>query len=265
MAERNRLKRREKRQLMKDLKKLEHFIGLSRTRLSGYLVSFDQNRTCILPRNIVIGILEKIRVPVEGFVVDILCDAMEENGAIDYRLLFKGGYCNMVDKHMNRLDQAERNVNRDTSEESCVEKDDKGSGVVNGGFSDSRDGPLEGLGSTNLLTFSTMEGKIGEWSETIKEESYRQFMKLIYFCQKHDLMLDYSLVKKGINMINRVHVHVHVQCRWLYSKLFDIMSDESPGYMLLWRLHFNEFSMCHYNRHDCFYKPTSCTVHVLCN
>ena len=181
---------------MKDLEKLEHFIGLSRTRLSGHLVSFDQNRTCILPRNVIIGILDRVRVPVEDFVIDILCDGLEENGMIDYRLLFKRGYCDIVDKYMNSLDKIEQNMNKDSSNESCVEKDKMCSSVVDTGSSIIRD-HKEAMDSKSLLTFSTMNGEIGEWSEKIKEESYRQFMKLIEFCEDHGIELDHSLVKKG--------------------------------------------------------------------
>ena len=191
MAEQNRLRRKEKRLLFKDLKKLEHFIGLSRTRLAGYLVQFDQKRTYLIQRVVIAEILTKIRVPVEDFVIDILCDALEHEGMIDYRSLFKGGYANIVEKYMERLEtqrQQAIKIHID-SEEGCTRKEEESMTEA----TNSRDGAE----SSTLLARSTLSGKIGEWSDVLREESYRQFEKLMEFCQKRQLMLNRSLAERG--------------------------------------------------------------------
>ena len=130
-----------------------------------------------------------MRVPVEEFVVDILCDALEKEGKIDYRLLFKGGFANAVEKYLEELEKHGDNGSTKKKASHTVQEE-----VVSGDALSFRDG-IEEYGIRP--TISTMEGRNGEWSQALKQESLKQFADLIEFCHKHQISLDQSLVERG--------------------------------------------------------------------
>lgn len=186
LEERNRLLRLEKRRLMKDLQKLENFVKLSRTRLAGFYVYFEQQELYRIPREIVAEIFERIRVPVETFVIDILCDALEFREMIDYRLVFEGGYTDLVKKYMEKL-KSNADLTKSIEKIDSSEKDGNEIESVKSVYID----------DANPYCMSTMSGDTGVWARKSKEESHQQYEKLMEFCLEHNITLNRSLVERG--------------------------------------------------------------------
>ncbi len=181
VAEKLRLRNKEKRELLRDLSKLERFVGLSKTRIAGYIIRFDWDRSYLVPRELVEETLKKIRSPVEDFVIELLCDALaSKGGKIDYRMLFKGGFARLVNKYIKSTEKR----NKDDSNE--LEDEEANSDMRRG----------EGVDGSSVN--STMGGAVGVWSKKIKEQSQRQFEELMEFCEKHRILLNRSIAERGI-------------------------------------------------------------------
>ena len=183
VAEKLRLRNKEKRELLRDMTKLERFVGLSKTRIAGYIIKFDWDRSYLVPRELVEGTLKKIRSPVEDFVIELLCDALASKaGKIDYRMLFKGGFARLVNKYIKSTEK------RNKADSNELEDDEANSYMRRG----------EGIDGSSGIN-STMGGAVGVWSEKIREQSQRQFEELMEFCEKRQIMLNRSIAERGIH------------------------------------------------------------------
>ena len=194
-----RVRMREKKQFMKYVKQMEDFLVLSRSRLAGLFIQFDKKRDYLLPLETVQDILGRLRVPVEDHVINVVCDALENHtgmsAVIDYRLLLKRGLVDILEQYLTILEQQEESNEFfpvDDEETKCLIKIE----------------PISTPSSTSTITQevlhptkSTMDGKHGEWSEMFKEDAQKQFMCLIEYCQRHNIILDKASAERG-NCLN---------------------------------------------------------------
>lgn len=191
-----RVRMKEKKQFMKDVKRMEDFLILSRSRLAGLLIQFDKKRDYLLPLETIQDILGRLRVPVEDHVINVVCDALENhtgiNAVIDYRLLLKRGLVDILEQYLTILEQHEESNELfpvDDKETKCLIKIE----------------PISTSSSTSAITQevlrptkSTMDGKHGEWSEMFKEDAQKQFMCLIEYCQRQNIILDKASAERAL-------------------------------------------------------------------
>lgn len=187
-AELKRLRLRERRQLLKDVRRLEKFLTLSGNRLAGFLLPHDPKKTYLIPTDIILECLERLRAPVNGQIVGILCEVLEKETAkehlIDYRWLFKTGLVEMVEKYLQEMDELQK------SEIAMPLL------VVNGN-SQNMESSLLMSPSSGTSTISTLGGCYGELAEEVKKVAQKQFISLLEYCQLHNIVLDKALAEKG--------------------------------------------------------------------
>lgn len=174
---------------MKDIKLLEKFLKLCRARIAEFVVPSDINRDYLVPTEVLVDYIERLKPPVTIQVIEMLCKALEdeETELIDYRKLFQAGLENVVEKYLQELDKRED----EEREKGMVDTDkEKSNGEV-----------LQVTSSHVSGVFSTMDGEIGEIVKEAKEIALKQFKALIKYCETHNIVLSRTLAEKGIIFI----------------------------------------------------------------
>ena len=199
-AELKMLRLRERKQLLKDVQRLEKFLTLSRSRLAGFLIPYDTKKNYLIPTDIILECLERLRAPVSGQIVGILCEVLEKETAkehfIDYRWLFKTGLVEMVEKYLQEMDE--------------LQKNEMAMPLLNGNNQNKESSllmsPSDGGSTTSIM--STLGGCYGELAKEVKKVAQKQFISLLEYCQLHNIVLDKALAEKGtvIHIINLTNI-----------------------------------------------------------
>lgn len=199
-AELKRLRLRERRQLLKDIQRLEKFLTLSRNRLAGFLIPYDTKKNYLIPTNIILESLQRLRAPINEQVVGFLCEVLEKETAkehfIDYRWLFKTGLIEMVEKYLQEMDE--------------LQKSEMTMPLLNGTSQNEESSLLmsPSSGTFTPTTMSTLGGCYGELAEEVKKVAQKQFISLLEYCQLHNIVLDKTLAERGtvIHIINHSNI-----------------------------------------------------------
>jgi hypothetical protein len=184
-AELRRQRLRERKEILKDMRRLEKYLKLCRTRIAEFVVPYDTNKTYLIPTDILIDFIERLRPPVSVNIIMILCEALEKetdkDDTVDYRKLFCDGLESLVEEYLSAED-----VVKETP--MSVESD------TNSSISS------EISASTSTVTSSTLPGNNGMWACGVKENALKQFIALIEYCKAHNIVLNKKLAERGLLM-----------------------------------------------------------------
>ena len=147
------------------------------------MVPYDTKRDYLVPTELIIDFIERLRPPVTIHVIETMCKALENEDnseLMDYRKLFQTNLANIVEKYLQKL-VAGKEKRTNTSDEVDCDKE-----------------VVQVTSSHASNAFSTLDGEIGEWTKEIKETAFKQFKALLKYCKSHNIVLSREVAEKGI-------------------------------------------------------------------
>lgn len=183
------MKLKERNQLLKDVRRLQKFLKVSRTRIAEFVVPYDTMKNYLVPTELLVDYLERLQPSTISLNATVaLCNTLEretskEGKCIDYRKLFNEELENLVLKYLE-LENSDIGPKQEESITSLSSDESHSTSEL-----------LSSCSTNDVV--STMDGERGVWAREVKENSQKQFLALLGFCQKHGVVLDRKLAKRG--------------------------------------------------------------------
>lgn len=191
----------ERKNLLRDISRLEKLLKTCRMRIADLVVPYDANKTYLVPTDLLLDCLERYivppSIPLQSTIT--LCNALEketgEGGSvIDYRKLFQPSLEDVVLRYVMQKEERKEPL--------VITEDESIMSLNSSSFTEDDSETLStfsgsSCGLMDERTLSTMDGERGVWSSEFKNDAQKQFLSLVEYCHKNNIVLDKKLAKRG--------------------------------------------------------------------